>query len=627
MGSIFFALQLIGVLAAAGWCAAPVQAATITTAAELGLFYGDELNEDIGKGVAGAGDVDGDGYGDVIIGAPGSGDEARGAAYLVYGAPAKIDQWDLSQAVAFTGEASGDKLGSTVAGLGDINGDGYADLAVTSLYHDGNKRNAGTIYIIYGQAERFISQPIKNFPSLTGTEDNARIGAVVVGLGDMNGDGYADAAIGASNRDSRSGGVYILYGQAEALASSIVSSLALFSGDHDYDYAGTAVAGAGDINADGLADLLVSAPKYNSSERDTGIVYIVYGQASAYASEHIGTAAGATITGLTTSERIGQSLALTDLNNDTFADIIIGASYNDDGGTNAGAIYLVYGDNNLVGDQTLADSVQLHGTNEADIAGLSLAAPGDLTGDGYNDVMVGAPSTSEVQPGRLFIVIGAATRLAAQALTEFDQIDGETLADQFAYDVAAAGDTNGDGHPEALIGAVGYGQAEQGGGAAYLVYWPIPTCDNSAASGGILANYPSSDWKLRHYRANENLRIVVERKGQHGLLVNCKTDQIVQTLTFNTKAQRKILARVFQARGQSVFIAVTRTYSRRKIKVFFYRQHRNQLTLLDYFTTKWRPRGLRIKLRRKNHVILQKGKEKKHRLVYWINLDMKLQRS
>ncbi|EKD79494.1 MAG: hypothetical protein ACD_41C00054G0001 [uncultured bacterium] len=120
------------------------------------------------------------------------------------------------------------------------------------------------------------------------------------------------------------------------------------------------------------------------------------------------------------------------------------------------------------------------------------------------------------------------------------------------------------------------------------------------------------------------MRIVVERRGQQAFLINCNANKLQQTLTFNTRVQRKILARVFSARNVKLFIVVTRTPSKRKIKVFLYKQTKRELVETDQFTRKWRPRGLRIKIKRKNRVVLQKGAELKHRLRYSVSRNLTL---
>jgi len=349
----------------------------------------------------------------------------------------------------------------------------------------------------------------------------------------------------------------------------------------------------------------------------------VYGRSTKYISQSL--SSSTLISGLTRSEKIGQSLAIEDINSDNYGDIIIGAQYNDTGAKNGGAVYIYYGSASLGTSLSLASATQLYNTATEDVAGQSLAGVGDVNSDGYGDFIVGAPSTSREQAGRVFLVLGQSAIFTSQALDTQEIIVGETSGDYFGNSVAGAGDVNGDGLNEALVGVKGYGQVAEGAGAAYMVYWPILTCDNSAALGHILANYPEADWKDRNYSANGKLHIVVERKGQNAYLVNCKTDQVVQTLTFNTRTQRKILARVFRARGLPVFIVVTRTPSKRKIKIFFYEQTVTQLEELDYVTRKWRPRGLRIKLNKRNHFVLQRGQEKKHRLLYRITTDMTLE--
>lgn len=595
--------------------------ATVISAAELGVIAGDTADTDTGYAVTGAGDVNGDGYDDVVLGAPSAGDDGEGAIYIVFGKSVRFDEADVSTAVQFTGEMDGDQFGSRVAGVGDVNSDGYDDIVAAALYADTSNHNAGAVYIIYGSAN-LAGGSVKDLPTYTGTEDNAKLGFSVAAGGDINADGYTDVLIGAPYRNDRSGGVYILYGQSDILTGGSASQLPLLSGQSDYDYAGYAVA-SGDINADGFSDIVASAPKRNTTERDAGVIYIVYGQTAQHVSLSLSTAA--VITGLTRSDRIGQSLAIGDINADSYGDIIIGAEYNDTAAENGGAVYIYYGSASLSSSLSLSAATQLYNSANAEVAGQSVAWLGDVTNDGYGDFIVGAPSTSHDETGRVFLVTGQSVVLATQVLDNFTYFTGETVADSFGNSVATAGDVNADGYGDAVFGAKGYGQVAEGGGAAYVVYWPILTCDNSAALGHILANYPTADWKDRNYSANSKLHIVVERKGQNAYLVNCKTDEVVQTLTFNTRTQRKILARVFRARGLPVFIVVTRTPSKRKIKLFFYEQTQTELVELDRATRKWRPRGLRIKLRKRNHFVLQRGQEAKHRLLYRITTDMKLE--
>ena len=128
----------------------------------------------------------------------------------------------------------------------------------------------------------------------------------------------------------------------------------------------------------------------------------------------------------------------------------------------------------------------------------------------------------------------------------------------------------------------------------------------------------------RNYAKNDRLRIVVERNGRKAFLVNCVTDEILQTLTFNKNSQRKILARVFTKRGVPVFVAVTRTKDKRQIKIYFYKQKKEQLEQTDYIKRRWRPRGFRLKVNKDKQIKLQKGKENKHQVLYGVSTDLEL---
>ncbi|HBY73371.1 MAG TPA: hypothetical protein DEG44_01630 [Candidatus Kerfeldbacteria bacterium] len=530
------------------------------------------------EALANVGDINGDGYEDVAIGAP-----SANAVYLLYGQSGRFDEEAIDALPAFQGEDDGDQLGSAIAGVGDVNADGYDDFVMTSIYHDTSVTNPGTVYLIYGQATHFTTQTVENRPRWSGETKNDHAGVSVAWAGDLNTDGFDDIAIGATWHNDRSGGVYLVYGQATAFTGEYdLADQPLLAGTDDYDYAGTAMV-AGDVTGDGLTDLVVSATKHDDGERDVGAVYTVPGKTSQYVSTSLD--AFNAIVGSTKRERIGSSLAIVG------GDIYIGAPYNDSAGDNAGVVYIN------------STATKLSGAAAGDLFGKSLATFGD-------GVLIGAPSELDPQAGSVWV----------HTTTGDTALLGEVAGDQAGYTVATA-DVDGDGQAELLIGAPDYGPSS---GRLYIGYWPIYTCDNSAALGGILANYPTADYKHRKYAKNKKMRIVVERRGQQAFLINCNANKIQQTLTFNTRVQRKILARVFSARNVKLFIVVTRTPSKRKIKVFLYKQTKTQLLETDQFTRKWRPRGLRIKIKRRNRVVLQKGAELKHRLRYSVSRTLTL---
>jgi hypothetical protein len=195
----------------------------------------------LGYSIASAGDVNGDGHADLIVGARDAGNNGRpnsGSAYVVYGGPSlkSLDLHSLSTAAGFRidGAAQGDRAGYSVAGAGDVNGDGYADVIVgapntdNAASHDpsclsaGNACNSGSVYVIYGQqaptnvdlaAIKTGSAQANRGIEIDGAAAGDQAGYSVAGLGSVNGDGYDDIIVGAPGH-SGTGSAYVIYGQA-----------------------------------------------------------------------------------------------------------------------------------------------------------------------------------------------------------------------------------------------------------------------------------------------------------------------------------------------------------------------------------------------------------------------------
>jgi len=225
-----------------------------------------------GWSVSSAGDVNGDGYDDFLVGAP----DARsydGAAYLFYGNGTPFLDADLSTAVEFTSEADSDKAGYSVSSAGDVNGDGYGDLLIGAYQNDDGGSNAGAAYLIYGQADALTSASLSTAVEFKGEANNNRAGYSVSSAGDVNGDGYDDFLVGAyANSDgaSNAGAAYLIYGQADALTSASLSTAVEFTGEVAGGYAGYSVSSAGDVNGDGYPEILIM------STGNTGTAYIGY---------------------------------------------------------------------------------------------------------------------------------------------------------------------------------------------------------------------------------------------------------------------------------------------------------------------------------------------------------------
>ncbi len=207
-----------------------------------------------GLSVSGAGDVNNDGYSDVIVGAYGY-NSLKGRAYIYYGG----SSMDNIPDVTLTGSTD-ESLGGSVSGAGDVNGDGYSDVIVGA---QGSNSGTGRAYVYYG------GSPMNNIPDVTLTGESAHeyFGTSVSNAGDVNGDGYSDVIVGAFSYNSNTGRAYIYYGGSNMDNTADIT----LTGESPNDYFSLSISGAGDVNNDGYSDVIVGAYGYNSN---TGRAYI-----------------------------------------------------------------------------------------------------------------------------------------------------------------------------------------------------------------------------------------------------------------------------------------------------------------------------------------------------------------
>jgi hypothetical protein len=402
-----------------------------------------------GYPVSGGGDVNGDGIDDVLVGAAiadGAGRDNAGAAYVIYGAvtPHDVDLAALSPDEGFRieGESANDNAGGSVAGAGDVNGDGFADVVVGAPHtvHHG-RENSGTAYVVYGSAnpsnlDLATLTPTRGF-RIYGQQTVTETAASVAGARDLNRDGLDDVIVGAAfarnrNTDSSgafgSGSAYVVYGSREAedldLASLDSARGFRIDGAASDDLAGGSVAGPGDVNGDGRNDLLVGAIRASNHGRDSaGAGYVVYGKATNDNVDlaKLTTADGFRIDGQAAVYVTGAAVAgAGDVNGDRLADVMLG-SYraSNNGRDGSGSGYVVYGSRSSTNvDLAHLDSARgfrIDGPAASAGAGRSVAGAGDLNGDSYADVLIGAPGV-----GATYAVLGLGDAdVSGPVLTDF----------------------------------------------------------------------------------------------------------------------------------------------------------------------------------------------------------------
>ena len=428
-----------------------------------------------GRGVSGAGDVNGDGLADLIIGAygadPGS-DSRAGESYVVFG---KADGVAVNLGALgdggfrLEGIDASDYSGESVSGAGDVNGDGLADLIVGAWGADpGGDSSAGESYVVFGKADSAtvdLGALGNGGFRLDGIDAADRSGYSVSGAGDVNGDGLADLIVGAyvadPGGDSSAGESYVVFGKAD---SATVNLGALGNGGFRLDgidaadRSGYSVSGAGDVNGDGLADLIVGAPGAGS---EGGESYVVFGKADS-AAVNLGALGngGFRLDGIDLEDFSGFSVSgAGDVNGDGLADLIVGAP---SAGTNAGESYVVFGkaDSAAVNLGALGNGgFRLDGIDLNDFSGYSVSGAGDVNGDGLADLIVGAPGAEaggRLRAGESYVVFGnadgAGVNLGALGSGGFRLAGGDTSV-LSGRSVSGAGDVNGDGLADLIVGA------------------------------------------------------------------------------------------------------------------------------------------------------------------------------
>ena len=485
-------------------CALVIPAGAVTEVSLLvadASFLGEAAGDHAGAAVAEAGDVNADGYADFLIGSPCSDDGGvdAGQVYLVLGTPVGLvaDMQLSSVGASFVGEGSGDNAGFAIAGGGDVDGDGYDDFLVGAPYSSQGGPNAGRVYLLFGRSSGWShgTSLADADVSFTAEGDTNLAGYALDLAPDVNGDGFDDVVIGApwnSHATLQTGKVYVSFGGVrEGWVDDVPlsSSDASFVGENENDYLGNTVAGVGDLDGDGISDIVASAPLYLSGSWQ-GKTYVFYGADSGWTLNEPASSSAASFLGESLGAWAGWSLGGADVNGDGMSNLILGAPKDDENGSSGdGQAYLVHG----VGsgwspntDLALASSSMLPSSSAGEL-GWSVASAHDVNGDGFEDMLFGVhlSDSAGIDSGETLLLLGHPHGAQEQLhdVDAFISYQGEGAGDQAGEAACGVGDVDGDSLGDVLVGAPLNDDAGTDAGKVYLVLGEACAGDDNDGDG------------------------------------------------------------------------------------------------------------------------------------------------
>ncbi|MBK9332735.1 MAG: FG-GAP repeat protein [Ignavibacteria bacterium] len=361
--------------------------------------------------VATAGDINGDGYSDVMAGYPNS-DSGKGTVFIYHGSASGSQ---TAPNATLTGSQTGALFGISISTAGDVDGDGYSDIIAGASDFDNGHTDEGKAFVYRGSASGIITTP---YWTNEGNKNFVRYGSSVSTAGDVNGDGYSDIVIGAPFDKGKAS---LYFGSASSISPT---SNWAYDGTIGENF-GSSVSSAGDVNGDGYSDVIIGSPYYNNGQTEEGRVLVFNGSATGLKAN-----ANWTIESNQASANFGNSVFTAgDINGDGFSDVIAGAKNYDNGQTDEGGAF-VY--NGSAAGLSLSSGWDAESDQGSSNFGWCVSSAGDVNGDGYSDVLVGARyfDNGEADEGKLiytmaqvpvYRLLQAGQRKAARQIHNLEQ--------------------------------------------------------------------------------------------------------------------------------------------------------------------------------------------------------------
>lgn len=393
------------------------------------------------------------------------GGSSSGEVYIVYGVVSGDPEQSLGDAAIFAGGTSFDALGQSIASAGDLDADGFEDVVIGAAGADpDDSSKAGEAYVLYGGTSAWsgtIEMSTAADVLVSGAASSDELGAAVHGVGDHDQDGFDDLLLAAVGAGEDAGAVYLLFGSPSLGSEHAADGLLTFSGAEEGDQLGGRDGlGSGDLNGDGYIDLVLGAYGVAAALVDgAGAVYIFDGDGTRWTTDPLASSADHTVRGGTAlgDGRFGYSLAATDLDADGYDDLAVGAYYADTPDSKAGGLYLYRGSVSGLSGATPDEAVlSVVGDNTQDYLGRDVSGVGDLDGDGLQDLGFGAYGWdgATTNGGGAFVLLGSTSSSGTLSTADLDTIvGGDDSGMNLGYSVAG-GDVDGDGYDDLFVGTL-----------------------------------------------------------------------------------------------------------------------------------------------------------------------------